>query len=290
MKYLLLLLLTPLLLSAKTSLWKISNGENVLYLGGTIHLLRPTDFPLPAEFDSAYNRAEIIALETDLSGMNSGDFQSILIKAVSYPQGKSIKDDLTPKTYKRLTDFLKGKDIPATALDQFRPPMASILLSQWEIQKLDMSEEGVDMHYFTKMKLHNKKLFTFETIDQQIDFIATLSKDDPDGLILNTIEEMNELPSVVNSMIDSWKTGNDFELNNIIIKEMKNVYPSVYKSLIVDRNKNWEPAIHKMLTTNPIELILVGAGHLVGNEGLLQSLKTAGYTVEPALFSKDISK
>ncbi len=279
MKKLLPFLFLPFLLFAKTSLWKITNGDNTLYLGGTIHILRSSDYPLPAEFDTAYNKADIVVLETDLSEMNTPDFQSKLISAVSYPKGKSLLDDLTPDTYLKLSNFLEEKGIPISALNQFRPPMVSILLTQWEITKYEMAEDGVDMHYFKKMHEDKKSFASFETIDQQINFISSLGEDDYDGLILNTIEEMTELPSTIEEMISSWKTGDTTALNDLIIKEMVETYPSVYKSLIVDRNKNWVPEIIKMLSTSPIELILVGAGHLVGSDGLLQSLKSAGYMV-----------
>ena len=38
---------------AESSVWSIHSGDNVLYLGGTVHLLRPGDYPLPEEFEQA---------------------------------------------------------------------------------------------------------------------------------------------------------------------------------------------------------------------------------------------
>jgi uncharacterized protein YbaP (TraB family) len=51
-------------LYGETSVWKISRGDNVLYLGGTIHVLRESDYPLPEPFDEAFEQADIVVFET----------------------------------------------------------------------------------------------------------------------------------------------------------------------------------------------------------------------------------
>jgi len=287
MKTLYLVLLLTFCSFGKTSLWKISDGKNSLYLGGTIHLLRSTDYPLPSEFDSAYTKSETLIFETDLSQMNTPEFQQSIMKAVTYSGDTTLQQKLRPEIYARITTFLSAKGIPTHSLDMFRPSMISILLTQWEMAKYEMAEEGVDLHFFKKASTDKKKVVGLESTDEQIHYIATLGEDDPNSLLLNTIDEMSTLASTINTMIEAWKTGDEQNLSELIVKEMKESYPSVYQSLLVQRNKNWQPEIIKLITTKETEFILVGAGHLVGKDGLLESLRTEGYTVEQVQFKGD---
>lgn len=57
--------------SAETSLYEITKGDQKIYLGGTIHVLRSSDYPLPAEFEQAYENANILVLETDMKKASS---------------------------------------------------------------------------------------------------------------------------------------------------------------------------------------------------------------------------
>jgi len=278
--------LLPFLLFAETSLWKISKGANYLYIGGTIHLLRPSDYPLPSEFEKAFNEAQTIVFETNLAEMKTPEFQSRLIAAVSYPAGRTLRGVLNAETYQKLNAYLQQKGLPFSAINQFRPSMVSILLTQWEMVYFGMAEEGVDLYFYHKAIAQKKRTVGLETTDQQISYIASLGEDDPNGLIQNTIDEVSTIESTISTMISSWKTGNTDILNDLIVKEMKEKYPSIHQSLLVDRNFNWKPEIITMITTPPVELILVGAGHLVGEEGLLKIFEKDGYTVEKAIFKK----
>jgi uncharacterized protein YbaP (TraB family) len=49
---------------------------------------------------------------------------------------------------------------------------------------------------------------------------------------------------------------------------------------MVARNKVWLPVIEQWLRTPETEFVLVGAGHLCGDDGLLHALRARGYTVE----------
>jgi uncharacterized protein YbaP (TraB family) len=69
-------------LFGETSVWKVSNGGNVLYIGGTIHVLRESDYPLPESFNAAFNKSEIIIFETSLDDplelLSNGEIKSFM--------------------------------------------------------------------------------------------------------------------------------------------------------------------------------------------------------------------
>ena len=82
---------------------------------------------------------------------------------------------------------------------------------------------------------------------------------------------------MMDQMIQAWRTGNDSMLSELFIDEMKNEAPELYDSLLVERNNNWLPLIEAMFQQEGTEFVLVGAAHLVGDDGLLKMLTDKGY-------------
>ena len=81
-------------------------------------------------------------------------------------------------------------------------------------------------------------------------------------------------------MLAAWKSGNRSEMEKTITGEMKQDFPKIYKTLLVDRNNNWLPKIEVFFESTEKEFVLVGAGHLVGDDGILKKLEERGYKVE----------
>ena len=80
--------------SAETSVYEITKGNQTIYLGGTIHVLRNSDYPLPAEFEHAYENAKILVLETDMKKARSPEFGQQMVQAFMYSGGKNLAQDL----------------------------------------------------------------------------------------------------------------------------------------------------------------------------------------------------
>ena len=281
MRYLILLcLMAPLHTFAETSLWKVSKGNSELYIGGTIHVLSATDYPLPAEFEKAYNQAELIVFETDLAAMAEMETQKLLLERVMYKRGKSLKDELSADTYKALVDYVASKGLMIEALNQFKPPMVMITLLMAELQNLGMAGTGVDNYFNGKAIADGKQLGELETIEVQLDVIANMGKGYEDELILSTIADMKELPVIMGDLKKAWRTGDMKLMEEIAISPMKVEFPELFRLLLVDRNNSWIPKIEAMLDTPEIEFILMGALHLAATEGIISQLRSKGYTVE----------
>jgi uncharacterized protein YbaP (TraB family) len=281
MRYLILLcLLVPFHTFAETSLWRVSKGGSELFIGGTIHVLSTEDYPLPEEFERAYKQAEVIVFETDLVAMAQLDVQQKLLKRVMYPPGKSLRDDLNEKTYKALVDYTASTGLMIEALIQFKPPMVMITLLMAELQRLGMANTGVDNYFNSKALADGKTLAELESVEVQLDVIENMGKGQENEMILSTIEEMKELHSIMGQMKNAWRKGDVKQLEKIGILPMKADFPGLYHSLLVDRNTAWVPKIEAFLATPEVEFVLVGALHLVANEGVISKLRSLGYKVQ----------
>jgi len=251
-----------------------------VFIGGTIHVLSAEDYPLPVEFEQAYNQSQTIIFETDLAAMALPDSQQQLLSRVIYAPGKSLADDLTLKTYQTLSDYLLSMGLNVENLKQFKPPMIMITLLMIELQKLGMAETGVDKYFNQKALSEGKGLGELESLQVQLDVIANMGKGFEDEMIMSTIEDMKELPFIMSEMKRAWRAGDTDGLEKLSLLEMKNDYPDLYRLLLVDRNKAWLPKIEQLFDTVEVEFILVGALHLVGDDGVISSLRQRGYQVE----------
>ncbi len=281
MRYLILLcLLASFNVFSETSLWRVSKGKSELFIGGTIHILSANDYPLPVEFERAYKMSDQIVFETDLAAMARPEVQQQLLQRVMYKKGQSLKNVISKQTYQALAEHSVSVGLDMNALDQFKPPMVILTLVMAELQRLGMAENGVDDYFNQKAIAEAKSLGALESLQVQLNVIENMGKGHEDEMIMSTIAEMKELPMVMGDMKRAWRTGNTKILEEIGISPMKLDYPELYQSLLVNRNNAWVPKIEALLATPEVEFVLVGALHLVANEGVISKLRALGYRVE----------
>ena len=274
-----LCLVTVSQIAAQSSVWKVTKDSSTIYLGGSIHLLRKTDYPLPKEFDTAYSRSSKILFETDISGLQDPEFAQKLLMKCMYTDTTTLQSVLTKKNYDRLAAKCAELMIPIENLQKFNPAFVSLLLITQKLQKLGVNAEGVDQFYFDKAIQDKKPVEYFETIDEQIDMIAFMGKGNENEYTSYSLDDFDKLEKEFEDMVLSWKTGSStFMKRNC--DEMEKLFPDIYKQLLADRNNNWMPVIEKLFLDTDIEFVVVGALHFYGNDGVIKMLKEKGYTVE----------
>lgn len=267
--------------SATSSVWQITDdSNNSIYLGGTVHVLTAEDYPLPAEFDRAYGLTDVLVLETDMAKLDSPAFQQMMLSEMSYPKGQDVTQYLTPDTYQQLAAHCESRGIGMQVINNFKPSMISLMLTMIELQRLNFTGTGVDKHFNNKALADGKGLGKLETAEEQLAFIAGLGKGKEDALIRYSLEDIKTLPRFMAEMKTAWRAGEPQALVDLAITPLVTDFPDIYQSLLVQRNNNWLPQIEAMFNNQQTELVLVGALHLVGKDGLLQRLEAAGYTVK----------
>lgn len=266
--------------SQKASVWEVSKDGSTLYIGGTVHVLSESDYPLPAQYDKAFNNAELLVLETDMAALETPEFQREFMARGMYTNGKTIQDVLSPETFANLEQHLRQRNLPIRHFMVMKPGMLSVTLSMLEMKRLGITAEGVDQHYADKAVATNMPQQFLETPQQQLAFIVEMGKDNPSKLIARTLEDTKELTSVMELIVSYWRKGDMQALDKIAIADFKTDYPKVYQRILLDRNNDWIPKIEALLATPEKEIVLVGALHLAGADSVLAKLKAKGYRVE----------
>jgi uncharacterized protein YbaP (TraB family) len=265
---------------AKSPVWKISKDGNHLFLGGTIHLLSQSDYPLPEAFETAYNNSILLVLETDIQKLGAPEFQQTILQKTMYTGEQNITHFLKPDTIQALETHLASIGIPMKPMLKFKPGLLSVTLTLVELQRLGLVGTGVD-EFFSLRALNEKRGIKYlETVNDQLGFISNMGEGNENEFIEYTLKDLKDLPQLFDSMKKAWKNGDNAQLRIVALDPWSGRFPEIYNSLLVERNNNWIPQIETMLRTKEVEFILFGALHLVGENGILSQLKTLGYKIE----------
>lgn len=267
---------------AKSSVWKVSKGENYFYLGGTIHILSKSDHPLPQEFNIAYQDANTLVFETDLNALQTPEFASKSATEMSYKDDRNLKSELDNTTYQKLNTFLISRNISIENLSKFKPWAVSLILTMLEYQRLGLIDDyGVDQYFYKQAIADHKTIIGLESADEQLGFLTSLESIEPNKYIEYMLRDIENLSESIDLMREAWRSGNIEKLLTIpSVVEMNNDFPDVNSTLITNRNDTWMNQLSPFLTYKNRALILVGTLHLSGKDGLLNQLKAQGFTVE----------
>ena len=264
---------------ADTSVWSVRSGDNVIYLGGTVHLLRPGDYPLPDEFEEAYQASSELYFETDIASMSDLSVQAQMLQQLTYGDDKSLSTVLSDEAYSALSAYTATAGLPIAMLDKFKPGLLISTLQILVFQSMGFTPQGVDAFFHTRAIGDGKAEGQLETVQEQIGFIEAMGEGNESEFILLSLKDLAETGDVLEGMIGAWRSGDTEGLSELFVEDMKVEAPALYDSLLLQRNLKWVPQIDSMLQDADTEFVLVGAAHIVGENGLLDLLSQKGYEI-----------
>lgn len=264
---------------SKTSVWKVSKDGDSVYIGGAVHILPITEFPLPEQFSDVYNETNSLVFEAKMPEPTDMKTQQLIMSMMSYKNGKTLKDVLSAETIKSLDAYLAEFGGNFEQISTLKPGLVTVIISAMEAQRQQMAGEGVDS-YFMQMGRNDKKAVEYlETIEQQGELLANLWQGNEDHVIKSTLRDMKDLKPYLRKLIDAWRVGDEDAINELAVMKLKNESVQVYEKLFLERNEQWIPKIEAMFGDEDKEFVVVGVGHLVGDNSVIAKLQKKGYTV-----------
>lgn len=134
------------------------------------------------------------------------------------------------------------------------------------------------MHMMSRASQDGKEIHGFESVEQQLGFLDALSLDVQRELLLQTLADGANLRDIMDQLVTAWRTGDIAYMEETLLAEIAD-YPELYEAIVADRNRNWVNTIDKLLRDEEDYLVIVGALHLVGEDGMPQLLEARGYKV-----------
>jgi uncharacterized protein YbaP (TraB family) len=276
-----LLLLAGLPLAAAghpVTMWQVEGETNRVYLLGSVHLLRERDHPLPEAIDAAYADAESLIMELDMDDLDAAVVQTFTNRLGIIQDERTLRDLMGEARYAEAAAAAEALDIPIEMLSKAEPWYAAITVEQLVLMRIGFNPlYGVELYMTRLAQRDGKPIEGLETIEEQLGFLDSLSPDAQNDLLIQTLEEGGEISVLMDDMIRAWRTGDTEYLEDTILAEMAR-YPEVYDAIVVQRNRRWADAIAGLLDDDDDYLVIVGALHLIGEDGLPAMLEERGIT------------
>jgi hypothetical protein len=258
------------------SLWELHGKHNTVYILGSIHVLRPSDYPLAPAVLKAYGDAKSIYMEINLADADAQQMQTELLASARLPEGKTLPDIMGEQRYKRAEGLARDVGVDLGIFDAFAPWFAAEAISQLQLLQLGFQPtSGVEMFFLEHARTDGKPVAGLETVHDQIALFNALPMDKQADYLVSSLEEAHDLPKEVNDMVRAWARGDTKwfadQLNAEIGRD-----PALYQSVLVARNRKWLPKIEALLNDNKNYLVIVGTGHLVGRGSVIELLQKDG--------------
>jgi len=264
---------------AETSVWKVKGPKATVYLAGSCHVLRQSDYPLPAAFEQAYARVRRVVFEAPLGEMEKPEYVQKLMMVAIYMDGTTLKDHLSPAVYARAEQFCSKRGYPFVQYQMFRPWMLSMTLTLNELQRIGVgAEHGVDQYFYLRAVNDGKSVDALETVDEQIGFMSKLDGGMGNDQVNETIDDLSLLENRITDILQAWRKGDDGGIEAFSLQELKK-YPHLYSTLILDRNKKWLKKIETLIRGGSDTLVIVGVAHLAGKDSVVDLLRQRGYKI-----------
>lgn len=266
--------------SGKSFLWKVQSGSKVVYLAGSVHALSADVYPLSPAFDRAFTASSTLVEEIDLAEAESLAAAPAILAKGMYVDGRRFDNIVSKETAALVAARLKESGLPVEMFQVMKPWMVMLTIAALEAQKAGLDPKlGLDKHFYDRARAAGKTIIGLETAESQIDRLDKMSDSLQEQLLLSSLSEADTARNSLKSIVAAWQRGDNMELEKTLLSDFTQ-YPAAYKSLIVERNQNWLPQIDACLARPQPCMVVVGAAHLVGPDGLLTLLQRKGYRLE----------
>lgn len=272
----------PLEAQDRHTLWQVQSSTNTVYLLGSLHMLKPEHYPLEDALEVAFSDAKHLVTEADLDELESPAVMGSIMLKATYGEGTSLKTALSPESYglvEQATADFAALGVNMQVLNGFKPWFVAMTIVGLRLQRLGFNPaNGVDRYFYKKAKTARMGLHALETSDFQINLLSTLSDKNQELMLLQTLRDLEVTEQLFGDIYAAWRSGDVSGLDRLLTESFKE-YPDVYEKLIVSRNQNWVPQIEAFLEQNENYLVVVGAGHLIGDQSVVRMLELKGHRV-----------
>jgi uncharacterized protein len=265
---------------SKAALWKVQGDHNTVYLLGTIHVLSKQAYPLKPALERAFDDANQVVFEIDLSRFTQKSFKEEFSQTACYPSGQSLSNKLTPQTIELLNNLLPLNNLSLKKVERLKPWFLAEALSSRTLEMAGFSDRlGIDLYFYRKAKAVGKPVLGLETLRDQAEIFDRFNDEQNEQYLLSTLSGLPSYAKMIRQLVGAWKDG-DVQLLDRLLNQDKLADPATQDVLFARRNSKWVPEIERFAHGDVNYLVIVGTGHLAGDDGVVAQLRRAGYSVQ----------
>jgi uncharacterized protein len=276
----LLVMIAPALWAAgeKLPIWRVSSGDATVVLLGSVHLAYSEIYPLRDEIVEAFDQADTLVVEVDVTGPRALEIQQMILQRGMLPPDQTLDQLLSEPVWKALKKYLRSRGLPVEGFLGLHPALVVSTLGTMRLMELGMRPDmGIDQH-FLKLARDNKPIVELETAEQQLELLMGFP--DADLLMEQTLIQLGEIDLGIRAIYEAWKVGDAQQLNQLLLEDDLAGDPrfrELYELMFDRRNYAMAEKIEAYLAGGENSFVVVGAGHLVGSRGIIAILEQRGF-------------
>jgi uncharacterized protein YbaP (TraB family) len=263
--------------SRRFLMWKVSSPTATVYLVGSIHVATPELYPLPDAMESAFAASKVLAVEVNIKNLDSK--ANDLTQALGlYGEGDTLSKHISKPTSDALDAFCSKHSVPREALEGYKPWLAALTSAVISFQQAGEDFHlGVDEHFLGEVK-PGQRIDEFETADFQISIFSSSSEQEQEQLLASSLKEEGAVKEWTTKVQHAYVNGDEGTLKKMLEEQFEP--RTFYKKLIEDRNVNMEKKVEEYLKGKEQCFVVVGSGHLIGDNGVVKMLEDKKYKVD----------
>lgn len=261
-------------------LWKTENAGNTVYLLGSIHIANDAMYPLRPEIQKAYEASDYLAVEADISNANDENIQKLVLDLSVYKDNTTLKDHISADAYKKLGEILKANGLAENVLDTYKPWSVSSTIDYLTTAKSGFNPGiGIDAHFLQQAITNKKPILELESIEYQLKMFDGFTDKLQEEMLNTSLENYFKEDSGIEELTEMWVSGDEKQLLELTNSISSN--EEFRKALLTDRNP---PMVDKVAgylndTAKKTYFVVVGAAHMLGEDGIVPLLEKKGFTV-----------
>lgn len=264
---------TPAKDAKRPFLWQVKSETATVYLLGSVHVAKAEMYPLSEPIEKAYESSGILVVEVNVLNAKA-DLAAKTIAAATYPEGETLEGNVSKETFEATSARLSRLGLPMTQFKQFKPWFIASILALSELAKLKVTpDRGIDVH-FLKRATGKKEILELEGAETQFTVLNSFSDKEQELFLQYTEKDLDRLGTDLDEMMAAWSSGDAKRLEELVLRPIKEnpAVAPIMKKLFDDRNKDMAAKVAGYLKTNKTYFVVVGAGHLLGENGLVSIL------------------
>jgi len=264
----------------KLFLWQVKSATNSAYVFGSMHTARSDFYPLPKPVEDAYRQADELVVELDITD------QAEMFRALPllmYGPSDSLERHVSPELWKQLRSAAASTGQDPAALGHLK---AGALVSGLVLGALSVHgynpQAGIDLHFLTSAHADGKKVIELETPEFQAGILGGLSDDEGDAMLKETLQEVHngELVRMTDRIAAAWLAGDADQVASLLRESNHDAASKkIFARLFDERNPAMADKIAELATGPGHAFVVIGAGHLAGENSVLQRLRDKGLQV-----------
>jgi uncharacterized protein YbaP (TraB family) len=267
----------------KGLIWKVSSAKRSVYLLGSIHMASSDMYPMPRHIEEAFRHSDVLVVEVDLNKIDQTKLRPLLMAKGLYPLNDSLWNHISSETKALVKQFCNENGLPSEALARVKPWLATVMASTLPLRATGMTPElGIDQH-FLNLARNGMRVDQLETAEWQLRLLADIPENKQEQYLAATLKSSSTGQQLMEQFKSAWRTGDADKVESLVSATWEGG-SGLQKRIFGDRNPHMADAAEQCLRNNERCFIVVGAGHLVGHDGIVRLLQNRGFKVEQ-LFS-----